>query len=145
MAALAAAGLTSQQFAAAFSSMPSMTATFSHSSTQPSTAQLPQDDSAAADSSEVPQPVPPRRRPRYAYLKKDDTGLPIEAVYAPRKSQYLTKARLAGRSGGNRALNKQGFDREEGLNNAQRLRILGGTAKGRRLESPEVCVELIVI
>jgi hypothetical protein len=94
---------------------------------------------AAADA-----PPAIRRRPRGKHLKRDDAGVPVEAVYAPRRSPYLTKKGLAGTkagtSGGSKRVRPQGLDREDGLNNAQKLRVLGGAAKGRRLESPEVSV-----
>eukprot|EP00611_Tribonema_gayanum_P030383 TRINITY_DN8438_c0_g1_i2.p1 TRINITY_DN8438_c0_g1~~TRINITY_DN8438_c0_g1_i2.p1 ORF type:complete len:367 (-),score=105.06 TRINITY_DN8438_c0_g1_i2:319-1377(-) len=95
---------------------------------------------AAADAASAEKDAKKRlRRPRGAHLKRDEvTGLPIEAVYAPRFSPYLTKKKLAGTSGGTKRVRAQGSEREEGLNNAQRLRVLGGVAKGRRLESPEV-------
>ena len=35
-------------------------------------------------------------------------------------------------------LRPQGKDRAEGINNPSNLKILGGTARGRRLDSPEV-------
>mmetsp|Transcript_10136 Transcript_10136/g.14326 ORF Transcript_10136/g.14326 Transcript_10136/m.14326 type:complete len:330 (+) Transcript_10136:132-1121(+) len=80
----------------------------------------------------------PLKRPRYNYLKRDDKGLPIEKVYAPRYSSLLPKKRNSGTSGGTKKVRTQGINREEGLKNAQRLKVLGGSAKGRKLESPEV-------
>jgi hypothetical protein len=97
-------------------------------------------EATAAAAAEAPPAI--RRRPRGKHLKRDDAGVPVEAVYAPRRSPYLTKKGLAGTkagtSGGSKRVRPQGLDREDGLNNAQKLRVLGGTAKGRRLESPEV-------
>lgn len=45
--------------------------------------------------------------------------------------------RTGGGSGGKR-IRKQGVSREREINNPNRLRILGGTAKGKKIDSPDV-------
>jgi 16S rRNA (guanine966-N2)-methyltransferase len=76
-----------------------------------------------------------RRKPRGKDLERDAQGLPSEKVYAPRAPK---SARFTMGGGGRKFVRPQGEEREEGINNANRLRVLGGSAKGRRLTSPDV-------
>ncbi|CAM9184212.1 unnamed protein product, partial [Ectocarpus sp. 8 AP-2014] len=71
-----------------------------------------------------------------ANLRKDDAGLPSEKVYAPRQSAYGTPT--VGGTGRPGKVRPQGEEREVSINNAARLKVAGGIAKGRRLESPDV-------
>ncbi|CAM9298568.1 unnamed protein product [Ectocarpus fasciculatus] len=77
-----------------------------------------------------------RRKPRGANLKRDDAGLASEKVYAPRQSAYGTPT--VGGTGRPGKVRPQGEQREVSINNAARLKVAGGIAKGRRLESPDV-------
>ncbi|CAM9123154.1 unnamed protein product [Chrysoparadoxa australica] len=82
------------------------------------------------------QEQPRRRKARGKNLRRDTAGIPTEQVYAPRKMRYPIKK--SGVRGGSSRVRAQGEAREVGINNAQGLRIAGGSAKGRKLESPEV-------
>eukprot|EP00903_Cladosiphon_okamuranus_P017960 g16524.t1 len=77
-----------------------------------------------------------RRKPRGANLRRDAAGLPSEKVYAPRQSAYGTPT--VGGTGRPGKVRPQGQEREVSINNAARLKVAGGIAKGRRLESPDV-------
>ncbi|CAM9642113.1 unnamed protein product [Scytosiphon promiscuus] len=77
-----------------------------------------------------------RRKPKGANLRRDASGLPSEKVYAPRQSAYGTPT--VGGTGRAGKVRPQGEQREVSINNAARLKVAGGIAKGRRLESPDV-------
>ncbi|CAB1121184.1 unnamed protein product [Ectocarpus sp. CCAP 1310/34] len=77
-----------------------------------------------------------RRKARGVNLRRDDAGLPSEKVYAPRQSAYGTPT--VGGTGRPGKVRPQGEEREVSINNAARLKVAGGIAKGRRLESPDV-------
>ena len=63
-------------------------------------------------------------------------GLPAERLSASRPSKYKP-VRSSGGGKGKRIMN-QGSAREREIINPNRLRILGGTAKGKKIDSPEV-------
>lgn len=66
-------------------------------------------------------------------LKRSADGVPVEAVKAARPLKYGT----SGGSGGKRIMN-QGSAREKEIINPNRLKILGGKAKGKKIDSPDV-------
>lgn len=63
-------------------------------------------------------------------------GLPVQRLKASRPSKYKP-IMASGGSSGKRIMN-QGSAREGEIINPNRLRILGGAAKGKKIESPEV-------
>mmetsp|Transcript_968 Transcript_968/g.1210 ORF Transcript_968/g.1210 Transcript_968/m.1210 type:complete len:347 (-) Transcript_968:200-1240(-) len=75
-------------------------------------------------------------RPR---TKKYPAEVPTEAIQAPRpkRSSVVHRERKAGGSGQKR-IRAQGKKREAGFNNPNKLRIMGGVARGRKIESPDV-------
>ena len=101
----------------------------------------------------------PSARKRKIFIQKDlvrgPDGVPIERVKVMRfgrrvKSRSTSTStnneegvmnqdgqRTSGGSGGKR-IRKQGISREREINNPNRLRILGGIAKGKKIDSPDV-------
>lgn len=63
--------------------------------------------------------------------------IPTEPIRASRPSQYKSKSVVSGGSGTKRIMN-QGKAREKEISNPNRLRIIAGTAKGKKLDSPNV-------
>lgn len=66
-------------------------------------------------------------------LRRSAEGVPVEAVKAARPVKYGA----SGGSGGKRIMN-QGSAREKEIVNPNRLKILGGVAKGKKIDSPDV-------
>lgn len=66
-------------------------------------------------------------------LRRSAEGVPVEAVKAARPVKYGA----SGGSGGKRIMN-QGSAREKEIINPNRLKILGGVAKGKKIDSPDV-------
>ena len=69
-------------------------------------------------------------------LRLGPDGLPVERLRASRPSKYKP-IQASGGSSGKRIMN-QGSAREKEIINPNRLRILGGTAKGKKIDSPDV-------
>jgi len=55
-----------------------------------------------------------------------------------RQRQLLTASKKAAGGSGMKRIRAQGKAREKGLNNPNKLKVMGGSARGRKLESPEV-------
>ncbi|CAM9460275.1 unnamed protein product [Choristocarpus tenellus] len=76
------------------------------------------------------------RKPKGNNLRRDEFGMPVEKVYAPRPSHYPIPKK--GGTGGSKRIRPQGEKREASANNPSKLRVAGGSARGRKLESPDV-------
>lgn len=68
--------------------------------------------------------------------EKDEEGVPVDKVRAPRPTRSDIKSKWGGTKAKRRS--NQGKALEQGMTNPSRLTIAGGRAKGRRLDSPDV-------
>ena len=83
-----------------------------------------------------------RTKKVYEILKRDSTGVPIEPMKAgvnikPARRNTLMSTTVSGGSG-TKQVRQQGKQRKQEITNPNRLRIIGGSAKGKKIESPEV-------
>uniref|UniRef100_A0A6V1VNJ1 Uncharacterized protein n=1 Tax=Heterosigma akashiwo TaxID=2829 RepID=A0A6V1VNJ1_HETAK len=85
---------------------------------------------------------------RQAQLPKNEDGVPMQQVKAPRpkrssvasreKEELKKKLKRSSGGSGERRIRAQGKKREGGFNNPNKLRVMGGIARGRKIESPDV-------
>ena len=72
--------------------------------------------------------------------KRVDGAVPTEPLLVPRSR--MVRGDIRSRTGGGKAPQRrntlQGGARDAGMNNPSRLKVLGGAARGRRLDSPDV-------
>ena len=88
--------------------------------------------SAVHDSAEGEAPLP-----SYDTNKvKNDEGLPVGMIKAPRPVRGNMKSKWGAQKARRRS--NQGKALEAGMSNPSRLRVMSGTARGRRLDSPDV-------
>jgi len=66
----------------------------------------------------------------------DGDGVPLKPVSAPRPSRSDIRSKWGGTQPKRRA--NQGKALEAGMTSPSRLRVMGGSARGRRLDSPPV-------
>lgn len=91
------------------------------------------------------RPKKRQKRQRFEEVKVDETELAEKLqrkinAKRPALGHVVPRHMRAKGSGGsaNPVIRPQGKAREAGMNNPSRLKILGGSAKGRRLDSPKV-------
>ena len=82
-----------------------------------------------------------RKKKVYEILKRDSSGIPIEAMKSGINIKPVRRNKpstiVSGGSGG-KQIRPQGKQRKQEISNPNRLRIIGGSAKGKKIESPEV-------
>ena len=85
-------------------------------------------------------PKPRNFGKRHDKIVRTSGGVPCEPVQAQRPSLYKPIIRRAHGSGGSKGkrIMSQGKPREQDIINPNRLRIIGGSAKGKRIDSPDV-------
>ena len=136
--AVVASALQQQLPHRASSSSPSSFSSFSSSSSGFGARAGPQCSSSAPaargdNGAESDQPT----LPSYSTNKvKNGEGLPVGALKAPRPVRGDMRSKWGTRKVRRRS--NQGKALEAGMSNPSRLRVMGGTARGRRLDSPDV-------
>ena len=91
---------------------------------------------------EVKPTTKKRRKKVYEILRRDSSGIPIEAMKAgvnvkPVRRDKAMSRTVSGGSGG-KQIRPQGKQRKPEITNPNRLRIIGGSARGKKIESPDV-------
>lgn len=86
--------------------------------------------------------LPPKPKPKLKDILRNQEGVPTTHLPASRASLYKptppSSSSSASGGSGRKKIMGQGQPREREISNPNRLRIIAGTAKGKKIDSPEV-------